>query len=58
MRRCHIWFLIAFFWLIDTILVALRQHVSAAALPAAVTLAFVIVGLIYLRRDRRRDRIR
>jgi hypothetical protein len=52
MRRHHIWFLIAFFWLIDTILTATHRHWPAAALPGAITLIFIVVGIVYRRRER------
>jgi hypothetical protein len=51
MRRSHIWFLIAVFWLADAVLAALRKHWSAAAPAAVVALIFFIVAVLYWRRD-------
>jgi len=51
MRRYYIWFLIAFFWLADTILITVRQHWRAAILPGIVTLIFIVVGFVYRKRE-------
>jgi uncharacterized membrane protein len=56
MRRSSIWFVIAVLWFVDTLLRVMRGNVRQAWLPAAITLIFIIVGLIYRRRESRRWR--
>jgi hypothetical protein len=51
MRRSAIWFFIAALWLIDVILSFVRGHGKLALLPAAVALVFVVIGVIYRRRE-------
>jgi hypothetical protein len=53
MRPSSIWFIIAAFWLADTVLRIARGHAHQAWLPALIALMFVIVGLLYVRRERK-----
>ena len=55
MRRSSIWFIIAVFWLVDTVIRMVRGHAHQAWLPALVALAFVMVGIAYRRRENRRS---
>ncbi|WP_446745280.1 hypothetical protein [Silvibacterium acidisoli] len=53
MRRSSIWFLIAFLWLIDAILTAIR-HGARPAVPAAlVTIVFLAIGVFMRSRENR-----
>jgi hypothetical protein len=52
MRRSHIWFLIAFFWMVDASLAAMKRHWPAAGMAAAVAVIFLVVAILYRRRDR------
>jgi hypothetical protein len=54
MRRSSIWFLIAGLWLIDVLLTVARGHVRQAWLPAVITVAFVVTGIIHRSREANR----
>jgi hypothetical protein len=49
MRRSSIWFILAFVWLIDTVLRLVRGRPDQAWLPGIVTLIFVAVGVFHRR---------
>lgn len=51
MRRSSIWFLIAALWLIDAIITVARGHARQSWLPAVITLAFFVAGLIHRSRE-------
>lgn len=51
MRRSSVWFIIAFLWLIDTILGIVRGHAHQAWLPALITLIFILVGVVHRSRE-------
>jgi ABC-type transport system involved in cytochrome bd biosynthesis fused ATPase/permease subunit len=53
MRPSSIWFIIAAFWLADTILRITRGHAHQVWLPALIALIFVIVGFLYGWRERK-----
>lgn len=53
MRRSSIWFLIAFLWLIDTVLTVIRHGARQAVLAALVTVAFLLVGVFMRVRENR-----
>jgi len=53
MRRSSIWFLIACLWLIDVFINIARGHGRQAWLPAAITAAFFITGIIHRSREAR-----
>lgn len=54
MRRFHIWLLIAFLWLLVSILAALRHGWRQAWLQALIALIFLGVGLYSRRREQLR----
>lgn len=51
MRRSSIWFLIACLWLIDVSITIARGHARQAWLPAAITAAFILTGIIHRSRE-------
>ncbi|HZD50210.1 MAG TPA: hypothetical protein VE178_15820 [Silvibacterium sp.] len=53
MRRSSIWFVIATFWLIDTLLRLVRGPAREAWLPAVIVLGFATVGFLHRRHENR-----
>jgi hypothetical protein len=51
MRRSSIWFFIAGLWLIDVLLTIARGHARQAWLPAVITMAFVVTGVLHRSRE-------
>jgi hypothetical protein len=56
MRRSSIWFIIATFWLVDTVLRLARGKPDQAWLPGVITLVFLAVGIMHRRWEDRRSR--
>lgn len=56
MRRSSIWFIVAFFWLIDTVLRLVRGRPDQAWLPGVIMLIFVAVGIGHRQWERRQWR--
>jgi hypothetical protein len=53
MRRSSVWFIIAIFWFIDTLLRVTLGNARQAWLPAVIALVFIVVGLIHRSREER-----
>jgi hypothetical protein len=51
MRRSSVWFIVAALWLVSTVIRVVRGHAHQAWLPALVTLAFVVVGVVHRSRE-------
>jgi hypothetical protein len=53
MRRSVIWFVLSACWGLDCLLSALHHNAVQAALTAFFALCFLVIGLVFQKRDRR-----